>query len=64
MQEHKQCKVIAYVLTCAVVDLYATLLKALPAAKGLDIRPLHGRMKQNQRQAALAAFAEKDSGQF
>ena len=61
-QEHREQKVIAFMLTCACVDLHATLLKNLPAAKGLQVNALHGRMKQSQRQATLQAFAAQKSG--
>ena len=62
VQEHREQKVIAFMLTCACVDLHATLLKNLPAAKGLQVNALHGRMKQSQRQATLQAFAAQKSG--
>jgi len=62
LQEHKDQKVIAFMLTCACVDLHATLLKNLPAAKGLQVKALHGRMKQSQRQATLSAFAAQKAG--
>ena len=62
VQEHREQKVIAFMLTCACVDLHATLLKNLPAAKGLQVNALHGRMKQSQRQATLQAFATQRSG--
>lgn len=62
LQAHPQQKIIAFTLTCACVDLYATVLKRLPEASGLSITALHGRMKQSQRQASLAAFATQPSG--
>ena len=62
LQEHREQKVIAFMLTCACVDLHATLLNNLPAAKGLEVKALHGRMKQSQRQATLQAFASQKSG--
>ena len=62
MQEHAGQKVIVFMLTCAYVDLYAIALKRLPDASGLSVTALHGRMKQSQRQASLAAFASQPSG--
>ena len=62
MQEHKDEKVIVFALTCAVVEFYGTILKHLEAAKGVKVWTLHGRMKQNQRQSALHAFAHQDAG--
>ena len=53
---------IAYALTCACVDFYSTVLKQLPEAAGLVVKSLHGRMKQSQRQATLAAFSAADAG--
>ena len=62
-QEHRESKVIVYFLTCACVDFFATVLDRLPAARGLAITPLHGRMKQAAREAALAAFADAPAGE-
>ena len=53
---------IMYALTCACVDFYSTVLKQLPEAAGLVVKSLHGRMKQSQRQATLAAFSAADAG--
>ena len=61
-QEHKDEKTIVYFLTCACVDLFATLLGRLPQTAGLPIAALHGRMKQAAREAALAEFAKQLSG--
>ena len=62
MQEHKRDKAIVYCLTCACVDLYAAALPRLPAAAGLRLAALHGRMKQAAREAVLAAFAAQEGG--
>lgn len=62
LQEHKQQKVIAFMLTCACVDLWASLIKRLPEAAGLQVAALHGRMKQSQRQSTLAHFASQPAG--
>ncbi len=51
-----------YFLTCACVDFFVTALARLPAAKGLAVTSLHGRMKQAAREAALAAFADAPAG--
>lgn len=61
-QEHKQSKIIVYFLTCACVDFFVTVLERLPAARGLAVTSLHGRMKQAAREAALAAFADAPAG--
>ena len=63
VQEHRESKVIVYFLTCACVDFFATVLERLPAAHGLAVTPLHGRMKQAAREAALAAFADAPAGE-
>ncbi|KAK9842057.1 hypothetical protein WJX81_006505 [Elliptochloris bilobata] len=60
--EHKRDKVIVYCLTCACVDLYAAALPRLPAAAGLRLAALHGRMKQAAREAVLAMFAAQEGG--
>lgn len=62
-QEHKKQKVIVYSLTCACVELLTTVLKRLPRAKGLSVKALHGRMKQNQRHSALDAFSSQQAGE-
>jgi superfamily II DNA/RNA helicase len=62
VQEHMASKVIVYFLTCACVDFFATVLDRLPTARGLAITPLHGRMKQAAREAALASFANAPAG--
>jgi len=61
-QAHAREKVIVYFLTCACVDLFAAALPRLPAAAGLRLAALHGRMKQAAREAVLAAFAALDGG--
>jgi hypothetical protein len=61
-QAHAREKVIVYFLTCACVDLFAAALPRLPAAAGLRLAALHGRMKQAAREAVLAAFAAQDGG--
>ena len=62
-QERAGEKVIVYFLTCAAVDFYALALPLVaPEKAGIGVRALHGRMKQAQRQATLAAFAKAPSG--
>jgi ATP-dependent RNA helicase DDX55/SPB4 len=46
LDAHRDQKVIVYFLTCACVELYALLLKRLPALKGLQVSALHGKLKQ------------------
>lgn len=55
-------KVIVYFLTCANVDYFSTVMPMLPALKGIELFPLHGKMKQKQREAELAKFAAAPSG--
>ena len=58
-------KVIAYFLTCACVDYFATALEPGGPAevKGhCEVITLHGKMKQSQREAALTKFAESKNG--
>lgn len=64
-QSHTEEKVIVYFLTCACVDFYAAALPAAAAGAGerpLRLTDLHGRMKQSQREARLAAFAASPHG--
>lgn len=63
LQRHKQEKVIVYFLTRACVDFYALVLKRLhKETAGLQVRALHGSMKQAQREATLAAFTDLPAG--
>ncbi|CAL8464167.1 g3702 [Coccomyxa elongata] len=62
LQEHRDEKVIVYFLTCACVDFYSLALPAAAGAEQLDVTALHGKMKQSQREAKLAAFAASPSG--
>ncbi len=55
---------IVYFLTCACVDFYSLALPAAAGAEQLDVTALHGKMKQSQREAKLAAFAASPSGGF
>jgi len=60
IEEHRECKVIVYFLTCACVDFYESALSALLS----DIHPiaLHGKMKQSAREAALGKFTTQEAG--
>lgn len=51
-----------YFLTCAAVDFYALAIPVAAAKDGLQISALHGKMKQTQREATLAAFTGKPAG--
>ncbi|KAK9791145.1 hypothetical protein WJX73_001123 [Symbiochloris irregularis] len=62
LQAHRQEKVIVYMLTCACVDFWASVLHTLPAASDLVVHALHGRMKQRVRDAKLAAFTAPGPG--
>jgi ATP-dependent RNA helicase DDX55/SPB4 len=67
LQEHEEDKVIVYFLTCACVDFYALALPVVMAAAGKGtpqtrVVALHGKMKQAQREAKLAAFTSSQSG--
>lgn len=55
---------IVYFLTCACVDFYSLALPATAGAEQLNVTALHGKMKQSQREAKLAAFAASPSGGF
>lgn len=55
-------KVIVYFLTCACVDYYSAVLPQLKEMKGIALFPLHGKLKQKQREAQLASFAAAPAG--
>lgn len=57
-----QLKTIVYCMTCACVDYWGTVLPRLPALRHLPILPLHGKMKQPAREAALARFTQLQAG--
>ena len=62
MQEHREEKIIVYLLTCAAVDFYALAISIAAGKGGLQTSALHGKMKQSQREATLADFAAKPGG--
>ena len=61
-QEHREEKIIVYFLTCAAVDFYALALPIAAGKDGAQASALHGKMKQSQREATLAAFTAKPGG--
>ena len=58
----KSEKGIVYVLTCACVEFLWEVLRRRPLSSTCDVWALHGKMKQKQRTAALAAFAASRGG--
>lgn len=59
---HQKEKTIVYFLTCACVDLYMALLSRLKDTQELQLRSLHGRMKQAAREAVLSDFTALEAG--
>ena len=65
LRANAKSKTIVYFLTCACVDYFATAMeRGAPADPGgsKPVVALHGKMKQSQREAALAGFAEGEGG--
>ncbi|QDZ18012.1 DEAD-box ATP-dependent RNA helicase [Chloropicon primus] len=62
IRDFKGEKGIVYLLTCACVEFCAKALKGCGLLGGHNIWPLHGRMKQGARNAALKSFTESKSG--
>ncbi|XP_057523265.1 DEAD-box ATP-dependent RNA helicase 18 [Amaranthus tricolor] len=60
--EYKSKKIIIYFMTCACVDYWGVVLPQLSVLKGHSLIPLHGKMKQNAREKALASFTDLSSG--
>ncbi|CAH2073934.1 unnamed protein product [Thlaspi arvense] len=60
--ENKNNKLIVYFMTCASVDYWGLVLSKIPALKSISLIPIHGDMKQNVRDKALAWFTEASSG--
>ncbi|GJY25278.1 DEAD-box ATP-dependent RNA helicase 18, partial [Tanacetum coccineum] len=54
--KNKSKKMIVFFMTCASVDYWGVVLPRLAALKGLNLIPLHGKMKQSAREKALATF--------
>ncbi|CAH2074012.1 unnamed protein product [Thlaspi arvense] len=60
--ENANKKIIVYFMTCASVDYWGLVLSKIPALKSISLIPIHGDMKQNVRDKALAWFTEASSG--
>ncbi|CAI0443829.1 unnamed protein product [Linum tenue] len=60
--KNKSRKTIIYFMTCACVDYWGVVLPQLSVLKGLSLISLHGKMKQNAREKALAKFTSLTSG--
>ncbi|XP_059666792.1 DEAD-box ATP-dependent RNA helicase 18 isoform X2 [Cornus florida] len=60
--ENKSKKTMIYFMTCACVDYWGVVLPRLVALKGFSLISLHGQMKQNAREKALALFTSLSSG--
>ncbi|KAL0823083.1 hypothetical protein Bca101_046760 [Brassica carinata] len=60
--ENEKKKLIVYFMTCASVDYWGLVLSKIPALKSISLIPIHGDMKQNARDKALASFTEASSG--
>ncbi|GBG92442.1 hypothetical protein CBR_g55379 [Chara braunii] len=62
LSEHATAKIIMYVMTCACVNYWGTLLPCLKPLRSLQIVALHGKMKQSARESALASYAAMPAG--
>ncbi|CAI5469762.1 unnamed protein product [Closterium sp. Yama58-4] len=51
-----------FVMTCACVDYWGSVLPLLSPLKGISFFPLHGKLKQSKRDAAVAAFRKAERG--
>ncbi|GAB2214312.1 hypothetical protein Droror1_Dr00018655 [Drosera rotundifolia] len=60
--ENRSKKIIIYFMTCACVDYWGVILQRIDILKGFSLIPLHGKMKQNAREKALATFTSLSSG--
>ncbi|KMS99473.1 hypothetical protein BVRB_2g044680 isoform B [Beta vulgaris subsp. vulgaris] len=60
--KYKSKKIIIYFMTCACVDYWGVVLPQLAVLKGHSLISLHGKMKQNAREKALASFTGLSSG--
>ncbi|CAN1812102.1 DEAD-box ATP-dependent RNA helicase 18 [Linum perenne] len=60
--KNKSKKIIVYYMTCACVDYWGVVLPQLSVLKSLSLIALHGKMKQNAREKALAKFTSLTSG--
>ncbi|KAJ4769064.1 RNA helicase [Rhynchospora pubera] len=62
LSQYSSKKIIIYFMTCACVDYWGVVLPQIKALKGSKITPLHGKMKQVNREKALASFSSLPSG--
>ncbi|CAA7031977.1 unnamed protein product [Microthlaspi erraticum] len=60
--KNKKNKLIVYFMTCACVDYWGLVLSKIPTLKSISFIPIHGNMKQNAREKAIASFTEASSG--
>ncbi|CAI5535211.1 unnamed protein product [Closterium sp. Naga37s-1] len=62
LSQHPDRKVMLFVMTCACVDYWGSVLPLLSPLKGISFFPLHGKLKQSKRDAAVAAFRKAERG--
>ncbi|GJP76646.1 hypothetical protein CLOP_g7060 [Closterium sp. NIES-67] len=62
LSQHPDRKVMLFVMTCACVDYWGSVLPLLTPLKGIAFFPLHGKLKQSKRDAAIAAFRKASKG--
>ncbi|CAK8566445.1 unnamed protein product [Lathyrus sativus] len=60
--KNRSKKIIIYYMTCACVDYWGVVLPRLSVLKGFSLISLHGKMKQNVREKALASFTSLSNG--
>lgn len=63
LQEHCDEKVIVYFLTCASVDFFSAALAQLPQMASARLHALHGKMKQQAREATMTAYSTGTAGE-
>ena len=62
LQEHCNEKVIVYFLTCASVDFFSAALAQSPQLASARLHALHGKMKQQAREATMTAYSTGTAG--
>ncbi|CAI5498547.1 unnamed protein product [Closterium sp. Naga37s-1] len=62
LSQHPDRKVMLFVMTCACVDYWGSVLPLLSPLEGISFFPLHGKLKQSKRDAAVAAFRKAERG--
>ncbi|KAL5568835.1 hypothetical protein UlMin_025410 [Ulmus minor] len=60
--KNKSKKIIIYFMTCACVQYWGLVLPRISSLKGFPLVLLHGKMKQNARETALASFTSLSNG--